>query len=503
MPSAPLAGRPPYATDDDDSVSPPPKPDNPNNRTSAYDVYNDYLPDGSSKDKNPFNTPPATPAGHLRAPKDTSATDANRQSGVGGIGMGLLNMDFSDSEDEDDDDAPPKKVVKPAAPSVPTAAAAAAAPAPPATAASAGNGNNSKNAALLAAIGNIGDYSTPKGNNNNSPPKSNLAINNANQGNSRSPPPIAAPRPGYAAPVPATFGQNPFEGPAAQPIGGVPTPVSQPSVQIPPAAYPRDGPPHSPLPLSLSPAPLQAPANAHHARLCAQPSGDKEGAGVKFEVGTSPLPRNKPIMRSQTEDPLLPRRGEKGDDFWRRFSMVAREDSSKGKKESSWLHKTKNGINVYSRWVWVIGLVLLLAIVGAIALGVVLSMGKEDEAPKEPTILAGNTSKAAGAVETAVAGGGGVAPAGGPGGGGAARAGTDGATTSRAVLHVTPTHTIRALAFDTEGIVMPVPTAPPVAARAFGAVDGLVKDKRNSSSERSGRRHVDERRRGHRVRRWD
>jgi hypothetical protein len=141
--------------------------------------------------------------------------------------------------------------------------------------------------------------------------------------------------------------------------------------------------------------------------------------------------------------------------------MVAREDSSKGKKESSWLHKTKNGINGFSRWVWVIGLVLLLAIVGAIALGVVLSMGKEDEAPKEPSILAGNTSKVAGAVETGAVGGGGggggqggAAPAGGPGGGGPARGGdARGSATSRAILHVTPTHTTRALGFDTEGIV--------------------------------------------------
>jgi hypothetical protein len=205
-------------------------------------------------------------------------------------------------------------------------------------------------------------------------------------------------------------------------------------------------------------------------------------------------------MRGQTEDPLLPHRGEKGDGFWRRFSMVAREDSSKGKKESSWLHKTKNGINGFSRWVWIIGLVLLLAIVGAITLGVVLSMGKEDEAPKEPSILAGNTSKVAGAVETGAVGGGGqggVAPAGGPGGGGPARGGdAAGPTTSRAILHVTPTHTIRALAFDTEGIVMPLPTG---VAKASGGVEGLVKDKRNSSSE--GRRG--EKRRGHRVRRWD
>jgi hypothetical protein len=97
----------------------------------------------------------------------------------------------------------------------------------------------------------------------------------------------------------------------------------------------------------------------------------------------------------------------------------------------------------------------------------------------------------------AVGGGGegghvGVAPACRPGGGGPARGGGDslGPTTSWAILHVTPTHTIRALALDTEGIVMPLPTA-------FGGVEGLVQEKRNGSSEeRRG-----EIRRGKRVRR--
>jgi hypothetical protein len=63
-----------------------------------------------------------------------------------------------------------------------------------------------------------------------------------------------------------------------------------------------------------------------------------------------------------------------------------------------------------------LGLVLILAIISAITPGFVLSMGKEDEAPEEPSILAGNTSQVAGAVQTGAVGGGGggqgsVAPA--------------------------------------------------------------------------------------------
>jgi hypothetical protein len=39
-----------------------------------------------------------------------------------------------------------------------------------------------------------------------------------------------------------------------------------------------------------------------------------------------------PIMRSDSEDHLLPRRGDKGDNFWRRFSMVAKEETN-GERE--------------------------------------------------------------------------------------------------------------------------------------------------------------------------
>lgn len=38
-------------------------------------------------------------------------------------------------------------------------------------------------------------------------------------------------------------------------------------------------------------------------------------------------------MRSNSEERLLPRRGEKGDDFWRRFSMIAKEEKSKPYKQ--------------------------------------------------------------------------------------------------------------------------------------------------------------------------
>jgi hypothetical protein len=38
---------------------------------------------------------------------------------------------------------------------------------------------------------------------------------------------------------------------------------------------------------------------------------------------------SKTIIRGDAEETLLPKRGEKGDDFWRRFSMVAKEAPAK------------------------------------------------------------------------------------------------------------------------------------------------------------------------------
>jgi len=48
---------------------------------------------------------------------------------------------------------------------------------------------------------------------------------------------------------------------------------------------------------------------------------------------SEPATHNKPIMRSDTEDALPTRRGDKGDDFWRRFSMVAKIENASGAKE--------------------------------------------------------------------------------------------------------------------------------------------------------------------------
>ena len=103
-----------------------------------------------------------------------------------------------------------------------------------------------------------------------------------------------------------------------------------------------------------------------------------------------------PIMRGNTEETLLvksrgpgvgPRMGvaakRDGDDFWRRFSMVAKRDKALPVEKRSryaystrcfkllytdhhhispWLKKTVNRGQGFSKWVWVIGVFFLLVV---------------------------------------------------------------------------------------------------------------------------------------------
>ena len=101
-----------------------------------------------------------------------------------------------------------------------------------------------------------------------------------------------------------------------------------------------------------TPHPLQPPM-VPIAPVFARPS-TATSRDVKFET--------KPIMRGESEDTVLRPRGARGDDFWRRFSMVVKEDMATpaGQKQSMWLRKTQNGTSRMSRWVWFIGMVLLI-----------------------------------------------------------------------------------------------------------------------------------------------
>lgn len=205
------------------------------------------------------------------------------------------------------------------------------------------------------------------------------------------------------------------------------------------------------------------------------------GGGVKWDDLPTPIPR-KPIMRSNTEDALLPRRGEKGDDFWRRFSMIAKVDmaeKSKGGKGSSWLRRTENGKQRLSRWVWVIGMILLCAIGGAIGLGVYFTRDSPDH--QQPTALGGNVGNQTAGTTTSI-----LSFGGGRGGGG----GTP-STSSR--LHVSPTHTIEGRAFVMPVVPTPVTTGTTNVVETREDADAV--EKREHAVEEHHRRSAQRKRR--------
>ncbi|KAI0366624.1 hypothetical protein BV20DRAFT_951740 [Pilatotrama ljubarskyi] len=162
-----------------------------------------------------------------------------------------------------------------------------------------------------------------------------------------------------------------------------------------------------------TPHPLQPPM-VPIAPVFARPS-TATSRDVKFA--------SQPIMRGETEDTVLPRRGQRGDDFWRRFSMVAKEDlsSGPGQKGSWWLRKTQNGTTRMSRWVWVVGMTLLIIIAGAIGLGWYVSHNSTTH--NAPTAIGGSANEKA--IETQ-----------------SSSAVAAGAIATSTVLHVSPTHTV-------------------------------------------------------------
>lgn len=61
---------------------------------------------------------------------------------------------------------------------------------------------------------------------------------------------------------------------------------------------------------------------------------------------------------------------------------------------SLWLRKTQSGTNRLSRWVYVLGIVLLLLIAGGIALGVYASRKDDDSTHEPPTVFGGAANEA-------------------------------------------------------------------------------------------------------------
>lgn len=357
----PLAGRPPFATDDEDEIYSTPHPQRRirqkpgpdlNSRSSAYNVYDQYI------------------------------DDAKRQSGAGTLGMDFMNGNM---DSDDDDDEPNYKP-------------------------------SSKPSALAAATH----------------PQAQTAI------------PLASPRPGYAAPIAALNLVRPSPA-ATHEVQLQPPPMqmlqAQRQIQVPqspmqmqmPQRHPRVSQPQmAQLPQKLrlgAPGSARGPPSPHHLPTFHGPSLQPyTSSPTSSSVPSTPHPLEEPItpitpaflrpskpfdnvkfaseliIRGNSEDHLLPRRGDKGDDFWRRFSMVAKEEG--GGRESSWLVKTQNGTTRLSRWIWIVGTFMMVCI--ATGIGVGWYFTHKNPSNQQPKVFGGSAdegmSSAAASSSTSVSG---------------------------------------------------------------------------------------------------
>lgn len=164
--------------------------------------------------------------------------------------------------------------------------------------------------------------------------------------------------------------------------------------------------PHSPM---LPTTPLQLPPSTPITPLFAAPPPSVLEQEKKVSFG---------VMRGDNEDVLLERTREKkdgsddshmsmgssrmglrnkprndGDDFWRRFSMVAHlAESDSRHKRSSWLAKTEKNARSHSRWVAISGVFILCLIGAGIAAGVYLNRGKGN-GHADPLAIGGKASE--------------------------------------------------------------------------------------------------------------
>lgn len=239
--------------------------------------------------------------------------------------------------------------------------------------------------------------------------------------------PLAAPRPGYPAPVAAL--KMP---PSTSPESSRPPQMSQ-VPQAPQVAHrqPNMGAPRMPPPIYQTPAfprpvvpstphPLQPPMTPITPVFVRPSKSPAPKTDVKFASDV--------ILRGNSEDNLLPKRGERGDHFWRRFSMVAKEE----KKPSSWLVKTQSGMSRMSRWVWLVAVVILAGIALFAAFEIT-----HKSSTTQPTAVGGKANETASAAST-------TAPA----------------AVQSTSLHVSPTYTVARRAVEPQPTPLGALSAP-------------------------------------------
>jgi hypothetical protein len=132
------------------------------------------------------------------------------------------------------------------------------------------------------------------------------------------------------------------------------------------------------------------------------------------------------IIRGDGEETLIPRgRGQKGDQFWRRFSMVAKDPEEK--RPSSWLKKTQGGASQLNRWVWIIGIIIIICAAGGIGMGVYMS--EQASAHYRPDAVGGSANGGVSALSSSTTKS-------------ATKSAGKGAIATSSALKVTPTNTV-------------------------------------------------------------
>ncbi|KAG9033806.1 hypothetical protein FRB95_014227 [Tulasnella sp. JGI-2019a] len=237
-------------------------------------------------------------------------------------------------------------------------------------------------------------------------------------------PPPAAPLQVHAQQMNAPQPQRPIPNPVHSHPHNIPPPLQQqhrgPPQQQPPHGMPHRGPaqpltldtrnvlppvhhaPFAPAPGSMQPygfhmTPTPTPADFASSPIVPafiqNPNKPIRPAFIHFEKNLSESEKSPsamshestmPIMRGEKEDYLpirsnstgvgrrAPKLGEKrdGDDFWRRFSMVAKIEKGAGArggdKRSPWLKTAMGNTSSLRAWSWCIGLCFLTIIVGGI-----------------------------------------------------------------------------------------------------------------------------------------
>jgi len=172
--------------------------------------------------------------------------------------------------------------------------------------------------------------------------------------------PLVAPRPGYATNISALTLNYPS--PVATPVGGRGDMFDRgsPAITVP-----------------KTPHPLQPPVTPI-APVFARP---KKMSVIKFAP-------EQPIIRGEREETLLPKRGENGDQFWKRFSMVAKVENN---RPSTWFAETSVGQSRFNRWIWFWTIFLASAIVGASVLG--WYMTRNNPSNGTPTAVGGKDNE--------------------------------------------------------------------------------------------------------------